>query len=209
MIQQKFIHQQFVNRLNLLLPDVGDDTHDFSETSFPDQKNEDLLGEPSEGREIPDGANTKGTLHSVTILLADDDSDDRELFKEAMEDRMPNLNLEFAIDGKNLMDKLHHTNHLPDVLFLDLNMPYKSGFECLAEIRKTERLKDIPVIIYSTSSSQKDIDETFQKGANLYVKKPSYYKELQDMVSCVLKLDWNICKPNASRHQFFFNTKML
>ena len=88
-------------------------------------------------------------------------------------------------------------------------MPHKSGFECLLEIRQTDRLKHIPVVIYSTSSSIKDIEETFEKGANLYVKKPSSFQDLENITSRVLQLDWNKYKPHASRQQFVFSSKTL
>ncbi|MEP7171012.1 MAG: response regulator [Bacteroidota bacterium] len=94
----------------------------------------------------------------ISILLADDDADDRDLFKEAIEETKLNVNLDFAEDGKCLIDLLCNEKRLPDLIFLDLNMPYKTGMECLAEIRNNSTFKDIPVVIYSTSSSIKDLE---------------------------------------------------
>lgn len=147
------------------------------------------------------------TRKTITIILADDDEDDRDLFKEAMEINAPEVKLQFAEDGKCLLDILDKSKDVPDLIFLDLNMPHKSGMECLAEIRKDKRFKDIPVIIYSTSSSMKDINDTFDKGANLYVKKPNSFNELQQITNKVLSLDWNKYKPHSSRMQFLFSSK--
>jgi CheY-like chemotaxis protein len=86
-------------------------------------------------------------------------------------------------------------------------MPHKSGIECLAEIRQDQRLQHIPVVIYSTSSSLKDINDTFDKGANLYVKKPNSFSELRLITAKVLALNWNKYKPYFSRSQFLFSSK--
>ena len=143
----------------------------------------------------------------IRIVLADDDNDDRELFKEAVEEAALNINLDFAEDGRCLLNLLNNEKHIPDLIFLDLNMPHKNGMECLAEIRKNINLKNVPVIIYSTSSSIKDIDESYNLGANLYVKKPSSFNELKTITGKVLSLDWNKYKPHASRNMFLFSSK--
>src|SRR6185503_20760706 len=102
---------------------------------------------------------------SLSILLADDDEDDRLFFKDAIEAVKLRTTLEMVNDGQQLMDRLERTDlQTPHVIFLDLNMPKKSGLECLVEIRGDERLKDIPVAIYSTSSSEKDIQQTLIQG---------------------------------------------
>ena len=71
---------------------------------------------------------------------------------------------------------------LPHLLFLDLNMPLKDGHQCLKEIRSDEKLKNISVAIYSTSNNQKDVEETFLKGANIYITKPSDYNTLKQVL---------------------------
>ena len=86
------------------------------------------------------------------ILLADDDIDDCIFFKEALEDLPFSATLFTVSDGVQLMNYLSaKTDILPDALFLDLNMPRKSGYECLSEIRSVDKLKDIPIFIFSTS----------------------------------------------------------
>ncbi len=143
----------------------------------------------------------------IHIVLADDDEDDRDLFADAMAEIELKVKLEFAEDGRSLLEKLHHSRSLPDMIFLDLNMPDKSGRECLDEIRRSDKLKKIPVIIYSTSSSPKDIHETFEKGANLYIRKPSSYKDLLSLAQKVLLINWDNHKPMSSRSNYVFSVK--
>ena len=144
----------------------------------------------------------------VHVLLADDDADDRELFTEVLDDSGIKVKLECAVDGKNLIEMLASPGaKLPHVIFLDLNMPNKSGKECLDFIRQSEKLKQVPVVIYSTSSSQKDIDDTFEKGANLYVTKPSSYNELLATIRRVLSIDWDHFKRATSRTDYVFSLR--
>ncbi|HEY0047074.1 MAG TPA: response regulator, partial [Flavobacterium sp.] len=93
---------------------------------------------------------------------------------------------------------------LPDFIFLDLNMPEKGGKECLVEIRKHSKLKEIPVIIYSTSSSKKDIDDTYELGANLYITKPNSFTELRKAVRKIMALDWSLYQPRSSKSDYVF-----
>ena len=120
------------------------------------------------------------TEKGLYIMLADDDSDDRFFFSEVLEE-YKHVALESIEDGVKLMNALNSRAKLPDLIFLDLNMPGKNGVECLSEIRQQDKLKDIPVIIFSTSSSKKDIDETFDLGANLYITKPHSFKVLKNI----------------------------
>ncbi len=118
------------------------------------------------------------------ILLADDDESDRFLFKEAFEEMKVKTVVHTVNDGLQLMEYLSQENiPLPHLLFLDLNMPRKNGLECLKEIRSIEKLKDISIAIYSTSASEKDIEETFLFGANVYIQKPSDFSELKHVLN--------------------------
>lgn len=117
------------------------------------------------------------------ILLAEDDADDRDLFVEAINLIDPSVLVATVHDGEQLMDHLKKSTHTPDCIFLDLNMPRKNGKECLIEIRKDERTKTIPVIVYTTSLNVRDIDETFNRGAFLFVRKPSSFVELKSLLS--------------------------
>lgn len=125
----------------------------------------------------------------IRVLLADDDEADRLLFTEALEELNLNVIIESVIDGVQLMDHLNTANTtLPNILFLDLNMPRKNGMECLKEIRANKSLADLPVAIYSTSSSETDIEKTFLNGANVYINKPNDFNELKEVLEKALKV---------------------
>jgi CheY-like chemotaxis protein len=148
------------------------------------------------------------TNDKLYIILADDDADDRELFGEIITETGFNIKLDYAEDGRELLNMLQTpSRELPNMIFLDLNMPNKSGIQCLEVIRNSERLKHIPVIIYSTSASMNDIDETYEKGANLYVRKPSSYHDLLGMARTVLKLDWDNYQSKGLKTNFVFSSK--
>ncbi len=125
------------------------------------------------------------------ILLADDDSDDRDFFADALKEVLVDTELTTANDGAELMTVLQTviTPPPPHVIFLDLNMPRKNGFECLREIRQTPTLKNIPVVIFSTSVSPTAVDATYSLGANCYVCKPNSHKLLKKAIEIVLGLD--------------------
>ncbi len=121
--------------------------------------------------------------HKIHLLLADDDDDDRMFFKKAMDELPLECELTTVNDGQEVMDLLlNKTSPLPDLLFLDLNMPRKNGFECLSEIRQTDKLKKIPVIIFSTSQHQEVVDFLYNNGAMYYVRKPKTFDELKDLL---------------------------
>lgn len=117
------------------------------------------------------------------ILLADDDENDRLLFKEAFSELKIKTIVRTVNNGIQLMEWLNRKNiRLPDLLFLDLNMPRKNGLECLKEIKSNEKLKDISISIYSTSDNEKDIEETFRNGANVYITKPNNFNNLKQVL---------------------------
>jgi CheY-like chemotaxis protein len=105
-------------------------------------------------------------------LLVDDDDDDREIFCLALAQADPSMKCSVARDGVEALAMLTSASDIPNYIFLDLNMPRMNGKECLREIRKTDRLKDVPVIIFSTSLLQKDIMETQTLGASSFITKP-------------------------------------
>lgn len=119
----------------------------------------------------------------LQILLADDDESDRLLFKEAFAELKVNSIVQTVNDGVQLMEWLNRKNiRLPHLLFLDLNMPRKNGLECLKEIKSNEKLKAISIAIYSTSDNEKDMDETFRNGANVYITKPNDFNTLKQVL---------------------------
>ena len=118
------------------------------------------------------------------ILLADDDADDRTFFEDALEELALPAELSTVNDGVQLMKTLTATQKdlLPDVLFLDLNMPLKSGFECLTEIKSTETLKYLPIIIFSTSLDTTTVDKLYAQGATYYICKPGDFSKLKKVI---------------------------
>ncbi|MCO6149136.1 response regulator [Flavobacterium sp. NRK1] len=140
------------------------------------------------------------------IMLADDDEDDRLFFKEAFEEVKINYSISAFNDGEQLMEHLYNTeNALPDIIFLDLNMPRKSGIECLKEIRADKRLEKISVAIYSTSSSEQDIEDTFVSGANVYIKKPNDFNMLKKILSDVVHINWQYITDGLNKDSFILS----
>ena len=139
----------------------------------------------------------------ISITLADDDEDDRLFFQDAFEEFKINTNVTTCYDGVDLMEYLSKPDTiLPNILFLDLNMPRKNGFECLLEIRKDPKYKDVAIAIYSTSSSEEDIENTFIHGANIYIKKPSEFSTLKKVLSEVVTLNWQYHTSGLNKENF-------
>ncbi|HEY6062576.1 MAG TPA: response regulator [Chitinophagaceae bacterium] len=119
----------------------------------------------------------------LSILLADDDMDDCNFFKEAVEELLLPTQLSILHDGEQLMQYLNtETSKLPDVLFLDLNMPRKNGFECLSEIKINPKLKQLPVIIFSTSFEQEVVNLLYKNGAQYFIRKPSEFLQFKKII---------------------------
>jgi CheY-like chemotaxis protein len=124
------------------------------------------------------------------IFLAEDDADDRMFFEDVLKEVSINTDLVMADDGVELMTVLEGTvPPPPDIIFLDLNMPRKNGFECLKEIRQTDKLSKIPVIIFSTSDNAQAIDKTYSLGANYYMQKPRTFALLKKAIETVLSTE--------------------
>lgn len=139
----------------------------------------------------------------IHIVLADDDEDDRLFFTDAFDELKINTKVNTYNDGVELMDYLNAEEAaLPQVLFLDLNMPRKSGMECLAEIKENSKFKDIAIAIYSTSASEEDIENTFVQGANIYIKKPSDFKTLKKLLSQVVTINWQYHTNGLNKDNF-------
>lgn len=139
----------------------------------------------------------------IHVLLADDDKDDRTDFIEAFETLKIKTLVQTVKNGIELMKYLNDPSAaIPHLLFLDLNMPKKSGLECLIEIKRMERLKNLTVVIFSTSSSQKDIDATFINGANVYLKKPAHLTVLKKSLLHVLTINWQYHTSALNRDNF-------
>jgi len=139
----------------------------------------------------------------LKVFLTDDDEDDRLFFEEAIEAIAVNTELKLFNNGEELMNYLLSDDAvLPNLLFLDLNMPIKNGMECLQEIKASDKLKDIIIAIYSTSSSEQDVENTFINGANIYINKPNNFKALKKSIEKVLKINWQYNTSNLNRETF-------
>jgi CheY-like chemotaxis protein len=116
-------------------------------------------------------------------LLVDDDPDDQEVFLTALSDVSSTALCLVAPDGDRALEILHNQETIPDYIFLDLNMPRMNGFEFLAAMKKSKVLRDIPVIVYSTTSQQGQIDQVRKLGATEFFTKTYKYKELCGLLS--------------------------
>ena len=138
----------------------------------------------------------------MRILLADDDDDDRILFEDAASDTGYPFRFNSVKDGNELLRTLRLQELLPHLVFLDLNMPIKNGMDCLLEIRSEELLKEINVIIYSTSANKREIEESYKNGANLYIQKPVNYSDLKSTLVKVFSMDWTNYRSKPPKEWF-------
>lgn len=127
----------------------------------------------------------------ITILMADDDEDDRELTRDALQDARLANEMRFVVDGQDLMDYLRRDGRYadpavdaprPGIILLDLNMPKKDGREALAEIKSDEALRQIPVIVLTTSKDEADILRTYDLGVNSFITKPVTFAGLVEVM---------------------------
>ncbi|WP_130733579.1 response regulator [Flavobacterium sp. J27] len=139
----------------------------------------------------------------ILITLADDDEDDRLFFTDAFDELKINTVVNTFKNGKELLDFLHHPESiLPNIIFLDLNMPILNGIECLKEIKKNDKFNNIAIAIYSTSSSEQDVENTFVLGANIYIKKPSDFNTLKKVLSEVVTINWQYHTSGLNKDNF-------
>ncbi|MDJ0620831.1 MAG: response regulator [Calothrix sp. MO_192.B10] len=135
----------------------------------------------------------KGRQTNLIILMADDDEDDCMLVREALAESRLQNHLNIVTDGEELMDYLHQRGLYtdpqvaprPGLILLDLNMPKKDGREALQEIKADPKLRQIPVVVMTTSSSQEDIDYTYSLGANSFIIKPVTFASLVEVMRTI------------------------
>jgi two-component system, response regulator len=133
----------------------------------------------------------------ITILMADDDDEDCELTRQALQDARLTNDMRFVHDGQALMDYLNHarrgedpaSNPWPGIILLDLNMPKKDGREALAEIRADDLLRRIPIVVLTTSSDEEDVLRTYDLGVSSFITKPVTFAGLVEVMS-VWKRYW-------------------
>ena len=131
----------------------------------------------------------KPIRRKLNIILAEDDFDDRLLFEEAIDELPVSVQLNTFNNGDELMEWLiRRINQLPDVLFLDLNMPRKNGFATLGEIKNNTKLQDLPVFIFSTATNRDMINQVFKDAAHYYIRKPVHFRELKELIYKSLRI---------------------
>jgi CheY-like chemotaxis protein len=129
------------------------------------------------------------------ILMADDDVDDIFLFKSAFGFTNEITDIKSVRNGEEALHFLSQSDKLPSLIVLDLNMPVKGGLSTLKEIRKTDKLKSIPIVIFSTSNYERDIYLSYACGANSYIQKPMSFQELEEIARSI--------------HEYWFKTVLL
>jgi len=130
------------------------------------------------------------------IMMADDDEEDVDLFKDVLSDLAMDVHLQVAANGIELMKMLEVTEVFPELIFLDLNMPLKNGIICLQEIKSNPFWKNIKVIILSTSSHQDQIKVAYDKGADFYLTKSASYTDFKNTVAACLHKNWQSIEKN-------------
>jgi len=124
---------------------------------------------------------------SVVVILADDDSDDRSLFSEAITEADPSVIYWGAENGQAALNYLTDQKNLrPAIIFLDINMPVLNGWETLAEIKANKKLLDIPVVMYSTTSQSHHVQKALNMGALFFLTKPDSYSRIREILTIVI-----------------------
>ncbi len=130
---------------------------------------------------------------TVRILLVDDDTDDQIYFRDALKELNAKVICQVANNGNEALQQIE-VPPPPDVIFMDLNMPVMSGYECLSVLKKESRFCNIPVIIFTTSKSAQDIQKSKELGASLFFTKPSNFRTLCHKLDEIVKLDFQTQK---------------
>lgn len=143
-------------------------------------------------------------LKKISVILTDDDKEEHHLFKDALSELPHPIEFQSFHNGNDLLLHLENCQDAkPDFLFLDLNMPLITGLQCLEKIRQNTTFDSLPVIIYSTSNREKDIEDTFALGADLYVSKPTNYSEMQQIFDVVFHPEFSQTRTNRVFENYF------
>jgi CheY-like chemotaxis protein len=140
------------------------------------------------------------------VVLADDDPDHALIFRIVLKQLGPSKELLIVHDGKELLELLKDT--VPDLLFLDLNMPCKNGYDCLTEIRQDAGLKNLPVVVYSSSTAISDIKRSFEHEADLYMVKAFNSFHLRNAMEAILNDNW-WKSDRDGQHYYFMNNRFV
>lgn len=140
----------------------------------------------------------------VHVLLADDDEDDLEFFRERLSDLSVATFLMTVGDGEKLLNALHTSDEIPPphLIFLDINMPVMNGFECLTKIRSNKKFDRIPIFMFSTSTFYSDVEKAYQRGANLYIPKGLFFSEQKIVIEKLFSVYWEDWLAQIPREKF-------
>lgn len=141
-------------------------------------------------------------FHTHHVFIADDDEDDQLLFQEVIRELPYLVHLSMARDGEETLKVLENMPQLPDLLFLDLNMPIINGLECLQEMKRNPKLMHLPVVIFSTSSFPGNINKVYELGAHLYIRKPNDFSTFKRAIQHVFSINWRQTFAQPPRHEF-------
>lgn len=133
---------------------------------------------------------TKDVNEVKRVLLAEDDEDDILMFREALSEVELPYELIIAKDGVEVIDLLKGEEESPDIVFMDINMPRKNGFECLTEIREILNDSEIPIILLSTHQNEELIKTAKKLGASGYIKKPTSFKKFKITLQDIVTRNW-------------------
>ncbi len=140
----------------------------------------------------------------IKILYAEDDEDDYEFFRDALKEIPLETQLTHVKDGSELMELLKNPlEH--DILFLDINMPLKNGYQCVTEIRANQKFNNLPIVIFTTTSAEGIIKWLHDLGANLFIKKPTDAKAWTSTIQKALQTDFRLHTPDSSLDNFVLN----
>lgn len=131
----------------------------------------------------------KPISRELDVILTDDDNTDRLLFKDALDELPVTANLITVTNGEELIQWLtKKENKLPDVIFLDLQMPRKNGFATLGEIKRNPHLEDLPIFIFSTANEEVMIKQVYKDAAHYFIRKPESFESIKSLLYKALKL---------------------
>ena len=130
----------------------------------------------------------QSTPAMTNVLLAEDDHDDVLIFELALEKLPISVELRNAEDGEKLLELLKEM--IPDILFLDINLPCKDGIACILEIRRNSDYNNLPIIMYTSFKSKKHIEECYKNGANFYIVKGTTINELAEKLQRIFSINW-------------------
>jgi CheY-like chemotaxis protein len=136
-------------------------------------------------------------MADLTIFYTDDDEDDLSIFADAVDSLPIKIQLQTYNGGDKLLNAINNPPPTPHVVFLDLNMPGKNGFDVLSELRNSQNKSDIPVVIFSTSNEPTIIEKCRTLGANYFITKPVLMKDIVKSIEHALKINWTEFVPTA------------